>query len=705
MISYTTNILPTDATYYTLDNATISGGLMTLNAGGSATIDIDTTQLTSLTEYFRIALVMFSGTADAYTGGVTVVVKALSSSGQYFSHFCNVVADSDGIYSTELELISETYTSLQVIFRASVACVIATWELDPEAADGDITTEIEGITQSLPRLLYDYNTTTITVEQSEQNVAMIALYLTADTDLQGHFLMNCTASERCTVYLRFMDSQMIELFSPLLFTINAGLSTLTVPHAYLNKLTGTHTFMVTAQVTNGYLTIPVRGVLYTIDGGYLAERLMNPGMDVQDISIMQLASDSSPSEIWAVGIDNDIVIVKKRSYDPSQANITWEAQATLGEGLYAAIEFDGWFTRREGEQCFTLETNELPFVAVVDMDGTLQVYQEDFSADPLTIDTDVTCVSLVRGFKSTDYPEQDQGMILVYIKDSDVYYKQYMYYNEEYQWVTTEQLTTSADIVFAQVHRLNDYRVGIVTQSATENIWYITERTYVGQAVEPEEVSTSVSSKITWITPLTQTEIDEGYTTEATLNSFDNPEEAPTIFTMTWEFAESLSFFNDDDFDTWAATVVCIANDVTLEEGTYTVELSANVITITLDEGVYGVFEVSWTNINLRMNLSNGRYAWPTTYDYSWTIQHTIEHTDGDTIVPIIEGTAAVVTAEQKTITLAFDEDETVLAAYGTGVVSAELINQTTTEQEEEVLLATSGTGTVTAILVGDVPI
>ncbi len=487
MRAYTTNVLPTDAAYYTLANATMASNQLHILAGGSATIELTAAQLSSLTEYFRVTATM-TPSSNAYSGGTYVIVKIISSSGEYISHFCNVVTDDSGIFSTEIEAIAEDYTTLQIIIRSATECTFTAWGLEPETSDGDVQVEIDGVKQSLPKLLYDYNTTRITVGQTEHLVGMISCYLTANTDLQGHFLMNVNAAERCIVYLRFYDNDMEELFSPLLYTIDAGLTTITVPHAYLSKLVGIHNFTATAQVTNGSLTIPVRSMLYTIDGGYLAERLLNPGIDTQDIAVQQLSTEDTPSSIYAIGIDNDIITVKKHAYAPENANEAWEAVYTLGEGIAAALEFNGTWVRRTGDQFYTLECEDTPWAFWIDSNNTLYGQRGAVETTKITLATDVSYVCAVRGYKSALYPTQDQGIIVTYLKSGIAYYRNYcMQSSGNTLWEEERELTQlGTNLTSVHVHRLNDYRVGFVGSSASGNVWIITERTYVAAAFPPE---------------------------------------------------------------------------------------------------------------------------------------------------------------------------------------------------------------------------
>lgn len=492
MRAYATNILPVDAAYYTLANATLSGGDLHLLAGGSATINVNETQLTSLTEYFKVAATM-TPSSGAYTGGTFIVVKAVSSRGEYITHYCNVVTNISDLYSAELELIAGEYKSLQVIIQSATECLFTNWELCPELESSAAIVEINGVKQSLPKLLADYNTTELTVEQSEQVVAMICCYLLADTDIQGHFTMNCYASERSTLHVRFMDNNMIELFCPLLFTVNPGLTTIAIPHAFLTKLTGAHNFVVTAQVTNGYVRVPIRSVLFTIDGGYLLSRLMDPGIDILDISIKKLAGETEPSEIWAAGMDNTKLIVKKRSYDPKNYNESWTALYTFDNVTAAALEFDGSWAASSSQSIFSTET--VPWIFYV-INGILYGQKGDGSTNYLIMATNVTQVAAVRGwYFSAAFVNNNMGLIIAYIKlDGQVYYRQYLANSSGiFAWSSEELLSVTLatlPIVKVSLARTNDYRVVFSIQDTNGNTYAIfTSRYYQADSVKPLRVS------------------------------------------------------------------------------------------------------------------------------------------------------------------------------------------------------------------------
>jgi len=698
---YGSNVLPSDAGYYQLAKASIANGVLSIEAGGSIKCTLSRAQLSALTEYFRVNLVPVKYT-DSYEPKVYVRID-VETVDTCYNYSLFPVQSNNGVFTSEIKFDDADYLQFTFEIVAGESISFTLWELCPESV-GNVEVVIDGVKQSLPKLLYDYNTTEITVKQSEQIVGMINCYLIGNTDLQGHFLMNFTATDRCTVHLRFYDSAMVELFSPIVHTVNNGYNTLEVPHAYLKKLIGTHTFYVTAQVTNGSLTVPIRGILYTIDGGYLAERLMNPGMDVSDVTIMQLKTDREPSEIWAIGVDSGRVIVKKREYDLDKPNMAWEAVYVVGEGTLGAIEFDGDWVRRDGAKAYTLETYTLPAIAYVDTYGTLWLYQHGMSVDPIMMDSNVTWVSLVRGYKSNEFPDQDQGLILSWIRDGNVFYRQYAYFNGSYQWHPIEQLTETGDVTFVQVHRLNDYRIGVVTQGASENLWYITDRTYVSQAV-PTEILRSFLMGTSKLITMSQEEVD-GITFEAEPNVFVDIRDAQSDFYITFKYPKFIELINGT-LDMWKYNMLVTIDSEKVDAEDYDLLIEGATLHVRLHKPTWGTVQVSWNKIGFFFFLDSVRYIVNTQakYSFTWNIWKSKSHTQPtETFSASLAGSMALQYIEiNRPVSAQPDKVETNLE--GTVAFQYIEVNKPKHLQVDTFETTFNGTATFTMVLVGNQPI
>lgn len=523
-MQYGNNILKTESIYYELHNASISNNILTLKPGGSAKCNITEQMLAKATEYFRVNLILDHYT-DNYNPQTQVNIHFVPEKGDVkYNDTLYPTEYKNGIYSMDLDLVPGDYKEFTFEITAKEQISFLVWELCPEAADEDIETIIEGVEQSLPRLLYDYNTWPLSVQQDEKTIGLITFRLLDHTDLQGHFQLTYVASEACTLTLRFKDNGATELFSPILYDLHAGRGSVGVPHAYLERLTGIHSVIVTAQVSSGTLAINTRGILFTIDGGYLAERMLDVGVDMRDISIRQLSQDYGPDEIWIVGIESGEAIVRKRKYDP-KATISFTPCFSVGHAIEAAIEFDGDWVLRNDDTIDTLETQENPWIFWVDTKNTLYGQLGDDETTKVQLDTNVSKIYACRGFSSMYYKEQDQGLVLAYLKDGKVYYTQYVYNStaKECRWSDIFVLDESlSNVKSVAVQRLNDYRLGFTVVTNNETRLYITDRMYVAQAVPKETANAFLTEKTMWLycPPDTDLSVNASVTTSEDMLTF-----------------------------------------------------------------------------------------------------------------------------------------------------------------------------------------
>lgn len=490
MAEFAANILKTESLYYQLSRATLYDGILHLSAGGSAETEITSVQLTNLTEYFRISYIA-DRYCDSYTSDIRIKVYAKSKDGNNFNYTFFPCDTEGNMFLQEFQVKATSYEKLTWRIESDVAVTVSLWELCPEAMDINAQTIIDGVQQSLPRLLYDYNTWPLTVESSEATVGLITFRLLDKTDLQGHFIMSFFASEAAILTMRFYTNEIEELFAPLTYDIRKGYNSVGIPHCYLHRSAGFYSVMATAQVSAGIVTVPTRGVLYSIDGGYLAKRELDVSIDVQDLAIRQTSISYGPDEVWLVGIDAGEILVRKRDYNEINPNVAWTPVLSLGNGIAAAMEFNGYWDFRANSMQYTIETEEEPWYFWVDSNGILW---GRWGADETTLfqlDDHVSLVRACRGYKSEQYLEQDQGLVVVYLKDGIPWYCQYIWdnFNQVHRWTSPELLLNSNEQWdFVTVTRLNDYRLAFELSNSVHNIWLYTDRTYVNNSVPHENL-------------------------------------------------------------------------------------------------------------------------------------------------------------------------------------------------------------------------
>lgn len=630
-MAYSENFLPKEAAYYTLDNATITNGRLSIQAGGSAQLVIDQTRLSAIT-----STLLFNVYADRlldplHTSLIMYLDITLEDGTiEHIAVYPNQLNDS--ALSFPIELKDGAYTTCLLTIKAYVPCDLLVYEICAEQVS-DVTTIIDGVKQSLPHVLYDYNESDFTINQTESIVAMIACSLQGNTDVNGHFLMDFYSEEQCDVYLRFYDNEVEELYTPLKYTVNPGHSSIGVPHAYLKRLAGLHTFVVTCQCTNGNLSMYTRGILFTIDAGYLAERLIDAGMNIQDISCKHITLSQEPEELWAIGIDANEVLVKKRSFG-TEASSAWTPLYSFNYYPHVAMEFNGVWEKVPKQLAYTIITAEEPHIFAIDDLQDLYVWIGNDEPNKILLDTNVQDVHALRGYSSIIYPEQDQGLICLYLKEGKLYYRAFTYYNGAYAWSVAKIICEEdAAIIEFSIHRLNDYRIGIIYSTATDNYWVISDRTYVNQAVPAEEefIYGYFSKKLTSMTNPTQKFTGIPCT-------FEIPTEAQQEFTITYELPLAHLIEEYEKAKRLKEIFKITLNNVVPEE--YDIFFVENVLHILLKEPAAATRKeecniklvVDNSSIDIYLKTSNNGHGVPIKSEtFSWVIEREIITTNVST--------------------------------------------------------------------------
>ena len=229
-----------------------------------------------------------------------------------------------------------------------------------------------------------------------------------------------------------------------------------------------------------------------------------------DISIKRPHSSTKAAEIFAIGkaLFNDTTqygiwkISAANVHQNDLVNVGWElVKRAPDKFIDAAIVFDGTWELTEDFKYYSLFTEETPWAFYVTNDNVL--YYWNYRTNSVQqLDTNVMCCAAERGYSPKDYAElnSDQGIVVVYAtKNQEVKYFTYSVTSgtEFKQWLGPETITTFTNetIKSVQVHRLNDYRVGILITTDKKSYWYITDRVYSQMAFRPEKFNL-VSSKI-----------------------------------------------------------------------------------------------------------------------------------------------------------------------------------------------------------------
>ena len=488
---YGSNILTSVVADWTLENATMTEEAITLQAGGSAKQNISLTKLGKIPDQFMVSIAP-SVFADPYKASSMAILQIETPASNFLTYHIPIVDTGGGVCVLELPTTALEHKACTFTFTSTVPVTITDWGLFPPKLSGVDLTEV---TERLPRLLTDYNVMPLTVSNEEDVVAMICAYITTDTELTGHFTMSYFATQASTVIMRIKDNETSELYTPMMFHVSPGHGTISIPHAYLKKLKGYHNFVVTAQLISGSIRLDTRKVFFVIDGGGLAYNVNDIGSVAYDITVRKTATESQISYIYAICIDDGVCVVKKCQYQDTPG-AAWIGEATLGNAIDAAIEFNGLWDLTY--QPYIFNTDESPWVAILRPNNEVYVKRLDDPTTEQLLATNTTAIAMIRGWDNTWDPGTDQGLVVGYVKsDGKAYYRAYCrQIDDSFMWEAEYQLDkfdgTAIDI---NLFTTNDFRIGFnILDSTGTTYTYITRRNWPGMSVPPEYVTADVIS-------------------------------------------------------------------------------------------------------------------------------------------------------------------------------------------------------------------
>lgn len=211
-----------------------------------------------------------------------------------------------------------------------------------------------------------------------------------------------------------------------------------------------------------------------------------------------------PDRLYEIHVDTGEVKTAIREY-PDLAKAGWQDQFSLGSGSDVAIAFDGdWEFYRK---TWRLQTHEVPWIFWVDATGVLWGQLWDDETTKVELATQALRVSAIRAWKEVAGGSNDQGIVVTFIKtDGTLWYRNYCIQTDytvvwEYEKTVTGFTGTAVNV---NLFLTNDYRLGIVVENNTGNIWWlITGRTWSGMAIAPEKIAVGITDVTFEVIPIT----------------------------------------------------------------------------------------------------------------------------------------------------------------------------------------------------------
>ena len=211
-----------------------------------------------------------------------------------------------------------------------------------------------------------------------------------------------------------------------------------------------------------------------------------------DVALQQTAGKSSIELAYAICLDSGIATIYRRKF-PATMDYEWEYVWEFGEADDVAIEYDGSWTMDGSREWYYLVTEQYPYIFTVE-DGDLYVQKWRDTSTRLLLAENVSCISACKGWFDSVNQDNDQGLIIGYIRNGEVYYRTLAYQTliDDKVWEPEQKVTVleSGNSTLSIV-RTNDFRVGFLTEQSGHIKMAITKRTYPGASVRPEYMHVS----------------------------------------------------------------------------------------------------------------------------------------------------------------------------------------------------------------------
>lgn len=296
-----------------------------------------------------------------------------------------------------------------------------------------------------------------------------------------------------------------------------------------------------------------------------------PGLGDLSIAARRQKAYGPPNRLYNIYIENNVVRTAIREY-PDYLKEKWKDQFDLGPGSAVAIAFDGeweWYRKK-----WQLKTYENPFIFWVDGSGKLWVQLWNDVTTKLELAVGVSKVKSIRGWKNTEVPEVDQGLIVGYIKvDGKAYYRNYCYQpTGEFYWEYEKEIAAlPGPLVNLNMFRTNDYKVGFIVEDLNGALsWAITSRSWAGMANPPESITAGITDIAIVVYPIIYHDLNhDEYLTTGITDLFLNV--AEPIYPVV------IGAMNDDDYTMRIKFSHAINYDLTLVKAAFNVKDTLNV--------------------------------------------------------------------------------------------------------------------------------
>jgi len=240
-----------------------------------------------------------------------------------------------------------------------------------------------------------------------------------------------------------------------------------------------------------------------------------PGLGSLAVTYRRSDKMKAPDFVYLAYIENGYAHMIRQDYLKSiEEKNEWQYLYPIGAATDIAIEFDGRWERTspDAEICFdspaiwSLATFGEPWIFRVN--GGVLTAQLGQGAPYVLVDSGVTGVSAIRGWKNTYLWNHDQGIICAYVRNGVACYRNYAQQPPDLPAIWEEERSIDAlpsPVAKVTAFRTNDYRVGIAAECNGEIHWVISVRNWSTMALEPHTITAAADIAVELI-QLTRTE-------------------------------------------------------------------------------------------------------------------------------------------------------------------------------------------------------
>lgn len=212
--------------------------------------------------------------------------------------------------------------------------------------------------------------------------------------------------------------------------------------------------------------------------------------NIEQIDVVPRTHEGQDMELYIAFIEDGIVkVAKTPKTDVLPEPKDWEYLYELGPGKDVAIEFNGHW--EQIDRGYELITEEEPWVFILRNDNNLYAIK---GVDEILLAEGVTNISCIRGWKNVLKVNDDHGIIVSYIRDSNLYYRNYAVQpNGTVMWVIeTEVIEFTGGVTNCTMFRTNDYRIGFLVVQNGQIKLALSHRNWVGMGVRENYISLGI---------------------------------------------------------------------------------------------------------------------------------------------------------------------------------------------------------------------